>query len=135
MRDIQKCQASHAEADPHRRDASTVSEVACGVVHGDVEAAASDRVHQIEQIDDEFRRALEPGVIEHLPVRDLKPNPHNARKHPESQIELLAASIRQFGFVGAIVVDEGNVIIAGHGRYEAAKRNGMDIVPCIRSRI
>jgi hypothetical protein len=45
---------------------------------------------------------------------------------------LLAANIRQFGFVGAIIVDEGNVIISGHGRYEAAKRNGMDVVPCIR---
>jgi DNA modification methylase len=103
------------------------------VVHGrEVDAGASDRVRQIEQIDEEFRRAVEPGVIEYIPVGDLKPNPHNARKHPESQIDLLAANLRQFGFVGAIIVDEGNVIIAGHGRYQAAKRVGMDVVPCIR---
>ena len=99
---------------------------------GDVEAAASDRVRQIQQIDDEFRRAVEPGAIEYIPVEALKPDPYNARKHPESQIDLLAASIRQFGFVGAITVDEGNIIISGHGRHAAAVRVGMDVVPCIR---
>jgi hypothetical protein len=40
---------------------------------------------------------------------------------PQKQIDLLAASMRQFGFVGVITVDEGNVIISGHGRHEAAK--------------
>ena len=151
MIDIKKAEASRAEVDPPLRDtAPTESEVASscaaeirqnnktesdlgGVVHGgDVNAAASDRVRQIEQIDDEIRRAVEPGAIEYVPVGALKPDPHNARKHPESQIDLLAASIRQFGFVGAIIVDEGNVIISGHGRHEAAKRDGMDVVPCIR---
>jgi len=129
MKDIQKSQAPEAQAEPLREAATTESEVA---VHGDVEAAASGRVRQVEQIDDEFRRAVEPGAIEYVPVGALKSDPHNARKHPESQIELLAASIRQFGFVGAIIVDEGNVIISGHGRHEAAKRVGMDVVPCIR---
>ena len=45
---------------------------------------------------------------------------------------MLAANFRQFGFIGAIIVDDGNVIIAGHGRCEAAKRAGLDLVPCIR---
>jgi hypothetical protein len=150
MIDIKKAEASYAEANPLCEMAPTQSEVASsraaeiqqsnktgsdfgGVVHvGDVKAAASGRVRQIEQIDDEIRRAVEPGAIEYVPVGALKPDPHNARKHPESQIELLAASIRQFGFVGAIIVDEGNKIISGHGRHEGAKRNGMDVVPCIR---
>lgn len=134
MIDIKKAEASRAEVDPpHRGTAPTQSEVASscaaeirqsnktesdlgGIVHsGDVEAARSGRVRQIEQIDAEFRRSVEPGAIENVPVGDVKPNPHNARSHPESQIDLLAASIRQFGFVGAIIVDEGNVIISGHG--------------------
>ena len=148
MIDIRK-EASHAEAHPLRETAPIQSEVASssaleiqqsnktegdfGAVHGvDVEAATSGRARQIEKIDDELRRVLEPGVIEYVPVGDLKPNPHNARKHPESQIDLLAASLRQFGFVGAIIADEGNVIISGHGRHAAAKRVGMDVVPCIR---
>ena len=152
MTDINKAEASRAEVDPPPRDtAPTKSDVArsCAVeigqgnkaendlgsnAHGgDVEDATSSvRVRQIEQIDDEFRRAVEPGAIEYIPVGDLKPDPHNARKHPESQINLLAAGIRQFGFVGTIIVDENNVIISGHGRYEAAKRIGMDVVRCIR---
>lgn len=133
MTNIKKAEASQAEADPALQDtASTESEVAGGVVHGDVEAAASGRLRQIEQIDDQIRRAVGPGAIEYIPVEDLKPDPHNARKHPESQIDLLAASIRQFGFVGAIIVDEENVIISGHGRRAAAKRIGIDVVPCIR---
>src|SRR5262249_7050549 len=103
-----------------------------GVVHGGDVEAASDHVRQIEQIDDEIRRAAEPGAIEYVSVGHLKPNPPNARKHPESQIDLLASSIRQFGFVGAIIIDEGNVIISGHGRSAAAKRIGIDVVPCIR---
>jgi ParB/Sulfiredoxin domain len=147
MIDIKKAEGSHAEANPLREMAPTQSEVASScateirqsdktgsdlgsIVH--VEPAASGRVRQIEQIDDEIRRAVEPAAFEHISVGDLKPNPHNARKHPESQIDLLAASMRQFGFVGAIIVDEDNGIISGHGRHEAAKRNGMDVVPCIR---
>jgi ParB-like nuclease family protein len=51
---------------------------------------------------------------------------------PQKQIDLLSASMRQFGFVGVITVDEGNVIISGHGRHEAAKQAGMDVVPCVR---
>src|SRR5262245_55291083 len=148
MLESKKAEASRAEVDPPLLETAPVeSEVAnpsaAEIRHtesdlgrllhsGDVEAATSGRVRQIEQIDDEFRHAVEPGAIEYLPVEDLKPDPHNPRKHPERQINLLVASICQFGFVGAIIVDEGNVIIAGHGRYEAAKRNGMDIVPCIR---
>src|SRR5262245_11611182 len=124
MIDIKKAEAPCAEVDPPLRDSeSSQSEIASpcasemrqtehdltGVVHsGDVEAATSDRVRQIEQIDDEIRRAVEPGAIEYVPVGALKPDPHNARKHPQSQIDLLAASIRQFGFVGVITVDEKN---------------------------
>jgi DNA modification methylase len=133
MTDINKFETSREEANPTLREAvPTQSEVAGGVVQGDAEAAAPDRLRQIEQIDNEIRRAVEPGAIEYVPVGDLKPDPHNARKHPESQINLLAASIRQFGFIGAIVIDEGNVIISGHGRHAAAQRVAMDVVPCIR---
>jgi len=152
MTDINKAETSGAEVDPPPRDIAPIqSEIASpcavelaqdnkaendlgGIAHGeDVEDTTSSiRDRQIEQIDDEFRRAVGPGAIEYLPVGDLKPDPRNARKHPRSQIDLLAASIRQFGFVGAIVIDGENAIIAGHGRYQAAQRVGMDVVPCIR---
>jgi DNA modification methylase len=132
MTDINKAEASQAEAELLRDVAADASKVADVAAHGYPKTVASDRARQIEQLDDEIRRAVEPGTIEYVPVGDLKPDPRNARKHPDSQINLLAASIRQFGFVGAIIVDEANVIISGHGRHQAAKRAGMDVVPCIR---
>ena len=56
----------------------------------------------------------------------------NARTHPEAQIEALVAVIRDSGFTTPLIVDEANVIIAGHGRAEAARRVGMAEVPCVR---
>lgn len=65
------------------------------------------------------------------PVADLHPDPRNARTHPKRQISQLCASIRQFGFTNPVLVDEGGVLIAGHGRLRAAKELGLAEVPCI----
>lgn len=70
--------------------------------------------------------------IEHLKISELKNNRHNARKHGDMQIRQLCDSIRQYGFNHPVLVDEGGVIIAGHGRVQAAKKLGMTEVPCIR---
>lgn len=67
-----------------------------------------------------------------VPLGELKPYENNARTHSEEQIEQIADSIREFGFINPILVDEANGIIAGHGRFLAAKRLGMDIVPCLQ---
>ena len=69
--------------------------------------------------------------IKRVGVKDLKPYENNAKRHGERQIERLAASIQEFGFVSPILIDKNNVIIAGHGRYEAATRLGMEKVPCV----
>lgn len=51
-----------------------------------------------------------------LPLADLKPNPRNYRKHPEEQIEQLAASIKEFGQPRPILVrKENSMIVGGHG--------------------
>lgn len=65
-------------------------------------------------------------------ISDIRPNPKNARKHSDHQIELLMASIRAFGFIGVIVLDEHGIIVAGHGRVEAARRLGFASLPCLR---
>lgn len=70
--------------------------------------------------------------IEYLPVASLKPDPLNPRLHPASQIKALARAIAKFGFLGQILVDDENTIIAGHGRVEAAKSIGMTDVPTVR---
>lgn len=70
--------------------------------------------------------------IEHLSLRDLKPNPRNARRHSQKQLHQIAASIREFGFNSIVVVDEDGVILVGHGRVEGARLAGLAAVPVLR---
>lgn len=63
-------------------------------------------------------------------ISDLTPFPNNPTTHSDDQIAILVASIQEFGFRGAIKIDENNVILAGHGRTEAAKLAGMEKIPC-----
>lgn len=65
-------------------------------------------------------------------ISTLKPWPNNARLHSESQVELIAKSIRDGGFNDPVEVDEHRVILAGHGRVMAAKLIGLKEVPCIQ---
>src|SRR5262249_8062749 len=63
-----------------------------------------------------------------------KPNARNARTHSRKQIRQIADSIATFGFLVPILVDEDGVVIAGHGRYAAAKLLGLKQVPAIKVR-
>jgi hypothetical protein len=64
-------------------------------------------------------------------VRALKSSSCNARIHSKQQIRQIAESIRAFGFTNPILIDRTNTIVAGHGRFAAAKLLGMDRVPTI----
>ena len=64
-------------------------------------------------------------------IGDLIPDPDNPRKHGRAQISAIARSIEAFGFNAPILVDKDNKIVAGHGRYEAAKLLGLDKVPIV----
>lgn len=55
----------------------------------------------------------------------------NSRTHSEKQIQKVVDSINEFGFTNPLLVDENNIIIAGHCRLEAVKRLKFDEVPCI----
>jgi ParB-like chromosome segregation protein Spo0J len=70
--------------------------------------------------------------IEYISVRALRPYQRNARTHSKEQIQLLAKSIREFGFTNPILISDEREIIAGHGRLEAAKLANLKTVPCIR---
>lgn len=70
--------------------------------------------------------------ITQIKTDDLKPYKLNAKKHPQTQVEGIAESIRRFGFTQPIVIDGSNEIIIGHGRLEAAKLAGLKDVPCIK---
>src|SRR6267154_5328030 len=64
--------------------------------------------------------------------RKLKPRINNPRTHTKKQIQQIAASIREFGFISPVLIDGTDGIIAGHGRVEAAKLIGMNDVPTVR---
>ena len=69
--------------------------------------------------------------VENRKLDEIAPYKKNAKKHDKTQINNVAESIRQYGFVQPIVVDKDGVIVIGHCRYEAAKALGMKDVPCV----
>jgi DNA modification methylase len=77
-------------------------------------------------------RYLDARNIELVPAGDVRPNPRNARTHSPKQIKLIAASIEKFGFLSPILVDDENMVLAGHGRLEAARLIGLERVPVVR---
>ena len=70
--------------------------------------------------------------IEYLAIAALKPNLRNARTHSRKQIRQIANSIHEFGFTNALLIDDGAMILAGHGRLAAARLLGLEKVPCVR---
>jgi uncharacterized protein (UPF0335 family) len=70
--------------------------------------------------------------MEWAPIATVRPNPKNARTHSKKQIRQIAASIRKFRFLNPLIVDDENVILAGHGRLEGARLEGMAQVPIVR---
>ena len=69
------------------------------------------------------------NIVE-LSIHDLVPYENNPRNNIEA-VEYVANSIEKFGFKVPIVVDKDNVIVAGHTRYMASKKLGLETVPCI----
>ena len=70
--------------------------------------------------------------IELVSVNVLIPYVNNARTHDDAQIAQIAGSIKEFGFNNPVLIADDNSIIAGHGRVMAARKLGMDGVPCVR---
>ena len=65
------------------------------------------------------------------PIDSLIPYARNARTHSDAQVAQIAASIREFGWTNPVLIDGEKGIIAGHGRVLAARKLGMEEVPCI----
>jgi len=78
--------------------------------------------------------ATRPPVekLEQMPIAELIPYARNARTHSDVQVQQIAASIREFGFLNPVLIDEASTIIAGHGRVLAAHVLELDRVPCRR---
>ena len=70
--------------------------------------------------------------VKQVPIRHLNLDPRNARIHSKQQIGQIEQSIREFGFVNPLLIDERNQIIVGHGRLAAAQLLRLDSVPAIQ---
>jgi DNA modification methylase len=81
------------------------------------------------------KRKPAPLEIVYRPIDSLKPDPRNSNTHPPEQIEQLRASIRDYGFNKPILLkDDGEMIGAGHGAWEAAQLEGLKEVPTVTIR-
>lgn len=68
--------------------------------------------------------------LAYVKIEDLKPYENNPRKNDKA-VDAVAESIKNFGFKVPIIVDKDNVIVAGHTRYKASKKLGLEEVPVI----
>jgi DNA modification methylase len=72
--------------------------------------------------------------IQYRAVEDLALDPRNPRQHSQRQVNQIADSIREFGFVVPVVVDDTGQVVVGHGRVLAAKKLGMPRIPVVEIR-
>lgn len=70
--------------------------------------------------------------IEYLNLNEIKPYENNPRNNDEA-VKYVANSIKEFGFKVPIIIDQNNVIVAGHTRLKAAEKLNIEKVPCIRA--
>ena len=87
---------------------------------------------RIPRIASEKAPAQGSAKLQLVTLGDIAPNPRNPRTHDLQQVRAIARSIDAFGFNAPILVDKGNRIVAGHGRFEAAKLLKLDSVPVLR---
>jgi len=95
--------ATSTDKKPRRKKAAEPSPAV--VVHEPVGPRAETRVRE-----------------ETWPIERLRPYDRNAKKHDQAQVDAIRASLRQFGQVHRVLVDENGIVIAGHGRLEALKQ-------------
>lgn len=65
-------------------------------------------------------------------IDEIKPYKNNPRKNDGKAVEGVKESIRQCGYISPIIVDEDNVILAGHTRYKALTELGEKSVPVLK---
>ena len=79
-------------------------------------------------------RSWPADKVERRNIETLIPYARNSRTHSDEQVTQIAASIKEWGFTNPILIDGDNGIIAGHGRFLAAKKLNLQDVPCIEAK-
>ncbi|MCJ7829335.1 MAG: site-specific DNA-methyltransferase [Dehalococcoidia bacterium] len=70
--------------------------------------------------------------IQSIEISKLRPHPQNPRTHPDSAIEKLVKSLKEYGFTNPILISADNYVLAGHARLKAAEKAGLKEVPVIQ---
>lgn len=71
-------------------------------------------------------------AVSYISLEEVKPYQNNPKKHSEKQITQIINSIKEFKFNNPILIDENNVLIAGHGRLLASKHLQIKEIPAIK---
>lgn len=71
-------------------------------------------------------------IISDIKIDEIIPYVNNPRIN-DNAVDFVAASIKEFGFKVPIVIDKDNVVVAGHTRLKAAKKLGLESVPCLKA--
>ena len=72
---------------------------------------------------------------ERVLISTLIPDAANLRRHPERNLEAISRSLNRFGQQKPIVVDKENIVWAGNGTLEAAKRLGWETIEIVRTNL
>ncbi len=70
-------------------------------------------------------------TIQNIEITRIREYKNNPKLHNRAQVVKIRESIREFGFINPVLLDENLEIIAGHGRVAAARDIGMRDVPAI----
>ena len=76
--------------------------------------------------------ALPEIQITYKNISELVEYSRNPREHPEFQLDQLAESIKEVGWTYPVLIDKHNIIVCGHGRYQAAQKLGVERIPTIQ---
>lgn len=71
-------------------------------------------------------------TVENININDIQTYARNPRKN-DLAVDAVAESIKEFGAIVPLVLDGDNVIVAGHTRLRAARKLGLQTLPCIRA--
>lgn len=77
------------------------------------------------------KKNVEKKVVT-LKVADIKTNPKNEKVHTAENLALIRQSLNDIGYVTPIIVDDGNMILAGHGRFEVMKEDGETEIEVVK---
>lgn len=74
---------------------------------------------------------MDNHTIIYKDISELIPYVNNSRTHSDEQVTQIAASIKEFGFINPVLLDDNNGVIAGGGRLLASKKIGKKLIPCV----